>query len=366
MRICYIGDADNIHMQKWVNWFANKGHDVHLITDRPAEINGVKIYAIGNKKRNSFSNFIKKILQTRKLVKKIEPDVLHAHYAFGYGTFGAFANYHPFVLSPWGSDILIEPEKSKMKKFLVKFALKKADLITCDGDNTIEKMIHFGTDPKKIHRIYHGVDPVQFSPTKIDEKLKGRLGVSDSPLIISTRNLDLIYGIETLIESVPLVLKKIPNAKFIVAGEIVYDKTVEKDYLKKLAKSLGVINSIKFVGPIPHDELPYYLTSSDVYVSTSLSDGGIAMSTLEAMACELAPIVTDVADNKKWIKNGENGFVIPLKDPNALAEKIIYLLQDEGVRKNFGKICREMVKEKQNYEKEMKKVEKLCMDLINQ
>jgi glycosyltransferase involved in cell wall biosynthesis len=366
MRICYIGDANSIHMQKWVSWFTNKGHDVHLITDRPAEINGVQIYAIGNKKRDSFSNFIKKILQTRRLVRKIEPDVLHAHYAFGYGTFGAFANYHPFVLSPWGSDILIEPEQSKIKKFLVKFALKKADLITCDGDNTIEKMISFGTDSKKIHRIYHGVDPAQFSPNKRDKKLKERLGVSDSPSIISTRNLDLIYGIETLIESVPLILKKIPNAKFIVAGELVYDKTVEKEYLKKMAKSLGVINSIKFVGTIPHDELPYYLTSSDVYVSTSLSDGGIAMSTLEAMACEVAPIVTDVADNKKWIKNGENGFVIPLKDPNTLAEKIIYLLQDEGVRKNFGKISREIVKEKQNYEKEMKKVEKLCTNLIKQ
>jgi len=366
MRICYIGDADNIHMRKWVIWFAKKGHDVHLITDRPAEITGVKIYAIGNKKRNSFFNFIKKILQTRKLVKKIEPDVLHAHYAFGYGTFGAFANYHPFVLSPWGSDILIEPEKSKMVKFLVKFALKKADLITCDGDNTVEKMIRFGTDPKKIHRIYHGVDPEQFSPTKRDKKLKERLGVSDSPLIISTRNLDLIYGVETLIKSVPLVLKKIPNAKFIVAGKLVYDKTVEKDYLKKLAKSLGVINSIRFVGSIPHDELPYYLASSDAYVSTSLSDGGIALSTLEAMACEVAPVVTDVANNRKWIKDGENGFVIPLKDPKALAEKIIYLIENEEIRKNFGKNSRKIVEEEQNYDKEMAKAERLCMDLIKQ
>lgn len=366
MRICYIGDADNIHMQKWVNWFANKGHDVHLITDFPAELKGVKIYIIGNKKRNSFSNFIKKILQTRKLVKKIKPDVLHAHYAFGYGTFGAFANYHPFVLSPWGSDILIEPEKSRMKKIFIKFALKKADLITCDGDNTIEKMIGFGTDSKKIHRIYHGVDSSQFSPNKTDKKLKEKLGISNSPLIISTRNLDPIYGLETLIKSAPLVLKEIPDAKFIIAGKVIYDKTVEKDYLKKLAMSLGIIDSIKFVGSILQDELPYYLTSSDVYVSTSLSDGGIAMSTLEAMACELTPIVTDVADNKKWIKNGENGFIMPLKDPNTLAEKIIYLLRNESIRKNFGKICREIVKEKQNYEKEMKKVEKLCTDLIKQ
>ena len=366
MRICYIGGADSIHMKKWATWFVHKGHDVHLITASPGEIEGVKIYPIGNKKKSDPFNFLKKIIQTRKLVRKIKPDILHAHVAFGYGTFGAFANYHPFVLSPWGSDILVEPDKSKIVKFLVKLALNRADLITCDGDNTIEKMIKLGADPKKIHRIYHGVDPVKFSPTQIDKKLKEKLGFPNSNVIISTRNLNPIYNLETLIKSAPLVLKKFPEAKFIIAGEMVHGERVKEDYLKDIARDLKVSDSFKFTGKIPHDELPHYLTMADVYVSTSLSDGGISMSTLEAMACGLAPIVTDVADNKKWIKNGENGFVIPLKDPKTLAEKIIYLLENEDIRKNFGKISRKIVEEKQNYEKEMKKVEKLCMDLIKQ
>jgi glycosyltransferase involved in cell wall biosynthesis len=139
----------------------------------------------------------------------------------------------------------------------------------------------------------------------------------------------------------------------------------DRDYLKTMAKSLGVIDSIKFVGSIPHDELPYYLTSSDVYVSTSLSDGGIALSTLEAMACEVAPVVTDVGNNKKWIKDGKNGFIIGVKDSKTLAEKIIYLLRNEDVRIKFGNINRKIVEEKQNYVKEMEKMEKLYKDIVN-
>lgn len=64
----------------------------------------------------------------------------------------------------------------------------------------------------------------------------------------------------------------------------------------------------------------------DVYVSTSLSDAEIPTSTAEAMACGLPVIVTDAADNKKWIDNGVNGFVVPAKDPKSSSEKIMYLV----------------------------------------
>ncbi len=306
MKICYVGGANSIHLQRWVKWIANKGHDVHLITDHPTEINAVKIYLLRQKQRENILNFFLKIRETKKLVKKINPDLLHAHYVFGFGTFGACTNFHPFVLSAWGSDILIDPKKSKVIKFLVKFSLDKADLITSDGENTIDEIKKFRVDSKKIHRVYHGVDPLQFNPSRIDETLKKKLGVSGCPIIVSTRNLTPIYDIETLIQSVPLILKIFPKAKFIIAGAVEDVGDMKKNYLDHLiglSKNLGVIDSIRFVGKIPHDQLPYYLTASNVYVSTSLSDGGIALCTVEAMACGLAPIVTDVGDNRKWIKD---------------------------------------------------------------
>ena len=351
-------------MQKWVKWFANKGHDVHLITDYSADIHGVTLYQIGNKKRDNVFNFLQKIRQTRKLIKKIKPDILHAHYAFGYGTFGAFSLFHPFVISPWGSDILIETDKSKLIKILVKFALKKADLITCDGDNTIEKMIQLGIDSKKIHRIYHGIDPLQFSPTQNKEQLRKKMGLSNNPTIISTRHLDPLYDVETVIRSAPFVLEKQPTAQFIIAGDIVSSPPEQKKFLQDLAKTLKVSANVRFTGSLSHDELPLYLASADVYVSTSLSDGGIALSTLEAMACETAPVVTDVANNRKWIRDGENGFVVPIKDPKTLADRIVYLIEHDSIRKKFGEISRKIVEEEQNYDKEMAKAENLCLKLL--
>jgi glycosyltransferase involved in cell wall biosynthesis len=220
-------------------------------------------------------------------------------------------------------------------------------------------MIKLGTDPDKIHFIYHGVDTQRFRPVHKNEALQKTLGVSGSPVIISIRSLSPIYNVETVVKSAPAVLRQFPGAVFIIAGE-----GSQKEYLEDMARSLGVLEHSKFIGLIPHEELPQYLALADVYVSTSLSDGGISVSLMEAMSCGLAPVVTDSGDNRLWIENGKNGYVIPVKNPEILAEKIVHLLRNQGLRETMGKINRQLVEQKANYEKEMDKMEKLYEEVV--
>lgn len=358
MRICYVGNASSIHLQRWIKWVASRGHDVHLITDFPIEINNVKIYSIEHKKESGVKNFLSRMRQTKKFVKEIKPDLLHAHYVFGYGTFGAYTNFHPYVLTAWGSDILVDTS-SIFKKVLVKNALKKADLITCDAQHLKDRMMELGIEGQKINIIYFGTDSTKFSPQKKNESLKKKLELNESPVVISLRTLKPIYNVESLISAIPLVLQQIPQAKFIIAGE-----GPEEKMLKEMASSLKVSDSIRFVGSIQNDELPYYLTASDVYVSTSLSDAGLAASTAEAMACELPVISTDFGANAEWVKDGENGFLVPTKDPTSLAEKIIVLLKDKNLQLKFGKKGRKVITERLDYHTEMSKVEKIYETLI--
>ncbi|MCJ7570523.1 MAG: glycosyltransferase family 4 protein [Candidatus Thermoplasmatota archaeon] len=361
MKICFIAStrAESVHEPRWIQWFVNRGHDVHVITPTHNDIKGAKIYPIGNNKEGSLFNFISKIFQTRKLVKKIKPDILHAHYIFGPGVFGAFSGFHPFILTAFGSDILVDPSLT-LKKIAVTHTLKKADAITCDACHLKESMEKLGADDRKINIIYFGTDTEKFNPKQHSEKTRKNLGVLNAPTIISSKNLEPIYDIDSLIRSVPIVLKKVPEAKFIIAGE-----GSQKAKLMQLAKSLGVSGSVKFIGFIPSDEFPRYLVSADIYVCTSLSDGGLAVATKEAMACELPVVVTNLDVNTKWVENGKNGFVVPLKDPKTLSEKIIYLIEHEDVRRKFGEKGRKLVEEKFEYDKEMKKVENIYEQLIN-
>lgn len=357
MRICFVANADSVHVQRWIKYFVDRGHDVNLITHSDKVLDGATTHRVTS---IGIPNYISGLIKTSKFIKEIKPDIVHAHYVSRYGAYAALANFHPLVITAWGSDVLIEPKKFGILRPLIKLALEKADMLTCDGENTTKKaMIKLGANPQKIRIVYFGVDTEKFRPGKNDKNLLESLSISDSQIVISLRDFKPVYNIGTLIKSMLLILKHTPNVKFIIAG-----KGPEEDSLKKLAKSLGILNSARFVGWIPNDRLPRYLASSDIYVSTSLSDSGLAASTAEAMACELPVVITDTGDNRRWVEDGKNGFIVPVKDPKSLAKKIIYLLENEDVRTRFGKASRKIIEEKLNDRKEMEKMEKLYEGLV--
>jgi glycosyltransferase involved in cell wall biosynthesis len=356
-----MANASKIHTQRWAKYFAERGHEVHIISfEQPdVELSGINIHIVKTNKKYLYISFPYKSFQFRRIINDIKPDIVHAHYVTKYGVIGALTGLHPFVVSAWGSDVLINPKESIILKKAVKFAFKKADLITCDAEHMIEELVSIGTNPKKITLSYFGTDIQKFNPEQKSEKLGEKLGVLNSPTIISIRNLTPIYNVESLIKAIPIVLKEVPEAKFVIAG-----RGSQEEKLEQLAKSLGVSDSIRFVGFIAQEELPEYLASADIYVSTSLSDAGLAASTAEAMACGLPVVITDFGDNSKWVEDGVNGFIVPLKAPKALAEKIIYLLENEDIRREFGMRNKKIIEERNNYYKVMEKMENIYIVLI--
>jgi len=367
MRICYIAGIGSLHTQRWVRYFANQGHDVHVITLGSSEVNTIKDVRLHELKSirpqirfiSYGANLLFYAIQVRKLLREIKPDIIHTHYITFWGFLGMLSGFHPFVLTAWGSDVLIDPKHNPIWRILTKYTLARADSITCDGNNLRKALTELGAEPQKIYRVLWGVDTGNFNPEQRSEKIREDLGVSSSPMIISSKNLRLVYDIESLVKSIPLVLKKVPEAEFVIAGS-----GPQEAELKQLAESLSVSDNVKFIGSIPSDEYPKYLASADIYVCTSLSDGGLAISTKEAMSCELPVVITNLEVNAEWIQNGENGFLVPPKDPKTLAEKILHLSEHEDVRMRFGKAGRKLVKERFEYNKEMQKVEKLYRQLI--
>jgi len=292
------------------------------------------------------------------LVRKIKPDIIHGHYIKTYGYLAIASRFHPAVLTAWGSDILINFNNKYLYKYLTQDALKRADLITCDAEHMRNSMIELGTKPDKIHFINFGVDIQKFKPAPKNDKLMRKLNISNSPTIISVRRLEPLYDIGTLIKSMAIVLKEIPEVKLVLLGE-----GPQELELKRLSRSLGIANAVIFAGSVPEDVVPQYLTSADICVSTALSDAGPG-GIIEAMACELPVITTDFGDNKKWVEDAVNGFIFPPKNYEALGSKIIYLLKHDSVRKEFGQISRPIIEERNNWEKEMGKMDELYKKLI--
>ena len=367
MKICYLANAQSVHTQKWVRFFADQGYEVHLISFEKAHIENVKMY---NLKRPfalrfgldfplkvSYARFIK------RLIGRIDPDILHAHYLSDYGFYGALCGFKPFVVTAWGSDVLLVPSEGRrkyfVKKYIARYVIGKADLVTGDSRSLVRAIVDLGVDERKVRMIIHGVDLRAFHPVENDEKSKKDLGVpQDYRVVISTRNLEPVYDVSTLIKAIPYIIGKCPNTFFLILGG-----GTLRHQLEELARKLEVAENVKFAGSVSNKEMPKFLEASDILVSSSLSDTR-SVSVLEAMACEIPVVVTDLEGNRECVKEGVNGFVFPKGDFKALAEKIIYLLRDEDTSRRFGVINRRYVEKEGNYEKEMRKMEKLYRELI--
>ena len=363
MKLAFLADSLSHHTIRWIKYFKQRGHDILVITSEVNDALGVRQYELMGGIRMPIANRDSafryvfspiSIYGVRRILANEKPDIVHAHYASHYGFIAALGNYHPMILTTWGSDILINPSQFRLLRYMVQFALKKADIITCDAEHMVKALDELGAIHSKINLIYFGTDTKKFNPKQRDEELRKKLGAHNSPIIISLRNLEPLYNIESFVKSVPMVLKKVPEARFVVAG-----RGSQEEFLRKQVESLNVSESVNFVGPIPSKEVAKYLASADIYVSTSLSDAGLAASTAEAMACGLPVIITDFGDNPRWVKDGVNGFLFTSKDFKSLAEKIIYLLKHKEESGKFATINQDIIEKRLNYWKEMAKMENL-------
>ena len=113
---------------------------------------------------------------------------------------------------------------------------------------------------------------------------------------------------------------------------------------------------IKFTGCLKRNEVKQAMLCSDLYVSTSLTDGS-SVTLLEAMACNMPVLVSDIPGNREWVQSGVNGFLFPAKDTDALKENIFQLSslkEEELVR--LGSAGRRKVEEKGNWETNRSKI----------
>ncbi len=122
-------------------------------------------------------------------------------------------------------------------------------------------------------------------------------------------------------------------------------------------------DNVRFLGRVPYSEMPKYLTMSDIYVSTSLSDGTSA-SLLEAMASKLSLVVTNIPANREWLENEKSALLVPCNNPKSLAESIVKLLKGEDLRRSLATRAYELVLEKADWEKNSKLLDNLISSVF--
>jgi len=298
-------------------------------------------------------------LNVCRVIEENDIDLIHAHFAYPEGLVGLLVKRRarkPLVVTVHGYDILIESSVkygirlSKRFDSLIHRVLNCADAIIAASKATLNEARNIVDEVNKVHLIPNGVDTQKFNPNLDGSAFRKKLGIEGCTVVFTVRSHRPVYGLEYLIRAVPAVIKEKKDVAFVIGGD-----GPLRVFHEQLATKLGVKEKIIFTGKIPRSEVPYYYAMSDIVVVPSLQEGfGLIVS--EAMACGKPVVGTKVGGILDQIINGYNGFLVQPRNPEEIAEKILWLIDNPEEAKRMGINGRRIVEEKFNIEKRIDRI----------
>jgi glycosyltransferase involved in cell wall biosynthesis len=381
LRIAVLGDFDGVHTRSWLRWFVERGHEMHAISYyAPAEpLDGVILHVLrqrsapsggssagratdGHRRRFMSRGLLRlahglryRAAGLQRVLRDVRPDIFHAHFLVEHGFYGALAGFHPYVVTAWGSDVLVEPERDVISRLIARWTLRHADLATSNNAYMADRIVALGMPASRVAVITLGAD--RFFLEQRDTSVNVRPAEpTRAPVVLSTRAHEPLYNISEIVDAYERVAHAIPAVRLVVA----HGGSLTPELSRRGAASAGRIEFLGFVG---RDALRDAMTDADVFVSVPSSDG-TSVALLQAMAAGCFPIVSDLPTQHELVEDGVNGFRVPLHRADLLADRIKQALASHELRRVAASRNREIVEERGLNENEMPKMEALYWSLI--
>jgi len=356
MRIVLIADGRSIHTQRWAEFFAGRGHEVHLLTYDPMNrtLPGVTEHVIASRWKNLYLAFIPRQLAIQKLVMTIRPDIIHAHFIAKYGFHLPGLKFRPAIISAWGDDVLILPRKSRLISWYTGKVLDSVDLVYAVSRNIRDHVISdFSIPESKVRYLPFGIDTGIFRP--VTDPVPER---KDTIRIFSNRGYYPVYDNLTLVRGFALAYQKNPALRLTLKGD-----GPQEEEVRELVTGLGLNPYVTFRKRTGYSEVPNDYREADIFITTSVSDG-TPVSVLEAMASGLPCIATSVGGIPEWIDNGITGLLVRPGSSEQVADAILSLARDPVLRKRLGDAARDVIVRNGQWDTLMAQAEKDYLALV--
>jgi glycosyltransferase involved in cell wall biosynthesis len=338
MKVLILGDINSIHIKRWSLSLINQNIELIIFSfQKPdtnwCEENGISYYFSEIKKTKNFItkniSRLKYLQAPSKLIRIIEkhnPDIVHSHFLTSYGVLGYLSKFKPHIISVWGSDVYIDLESNRLKNHMLK-ALNNATFICSTSKAMAQKISAF---ENKIKIIPFGIDTQLFTPLEFKK--------TTTKITIGTvKNLKHVYGIDILINVFAEIKKKNKNCELIIVGA-----GEEYDTYKKLVESLHLTDFVTFMSSVPNDKVPELLNSFDIFANLSRNES-FGVSVIEASACELPIVASNIEGLKEVVVDSETGFLVDLENREEMVNCFHNLIENDTLRRNLGKAGREHV-----------------------
>ncbi len=346
MRLVYLADAPYVHTRRWVEHFVSAGWETHVISFRPAQIEGARVHYVGGLERLGKLRYLAHARGVRQLVAELRPDILHALHLTSYGFLAGVCAARPRLVSVWGTDILEAPGWTPLHHLITRYALSRADHVTATGFRLANATLRYAPRGKPVTVVPYGVDLTRFRPSRNGNR-------TDDVVIGSVGRLSKEKGLDDLLRAAAQLIEQGAPVRVVLVGD-----GPERARLVALARRLGIDRRVDVRGEVPHEQVPVVLNELDVFVMPSRAEG-FGVAALEAAAMELPVVASRVHGIPDVVADGGTGLLVPPGDVGALAEAIGRLVSDAGLRTAMGRAGRAFVEQRYRWEDNVAQMERL-------
>ncbi len=336
MRILYFSRDYTPHDHRILSSLAKTGHRIYYLRLENSEYvfedrhlpQEIEVVEWDNSRRSArWVDGPGMLIELKSIAKKINPDLVQAGPLQRSALLAAFAGLRPLISMSWGYDLLQDAGRNALWRQATRFVLSRSDLMIGDCETIRRLAISYGMPDQRIVTFPWGIDLEHFSPrvnsTAADQQVR-----KETFTLLSTRSWEPIYGVDTIVQAFIQVSQTLPGIRLVMLGNGSLAEDLKRRFLdagifpSSASPESGKDTQVIFPGQVGFSNLPESYRSSDLYLSASHSDG-TSISLLEAMACGLPVLVSDIPGNREWVIPGENGWLFKDGDSSALASAIL-------------------------------------------
>jgi len=284
-------------------------------------------------------------------IRMVDPDVVHVNSHLFLSSYSAVDASHlmgiPSVVTVHGvmvkRGLILDVLQGIYLRTVARLLFEKVSAVMCLTESDAESVAHIVGGDDKIFIVPNGVDTELFKPAS----------VKDSNLITWVGRLVPEKGLVYLFRAMQMVFEEHGDARFVLVG----DGPLRTE-LMNLVNKFDLTSRVDFVGSVGRVKVAELLSKSSIFVFPSLREG-LPLSVLEAMACGVPVVGSDIPGVNDVVKHGENGFLVLPRDSKALADGVSALLDDDRLRRGFGEEARKVIVDNYRWDIVLSKVEKI-------
>ena len=325
MRILYFSRDYCPHDHRFLTAMVDAGNEVYYLRledsgrklesrEIPAQVE--KIEWRGTGKRFNPWSIASYVLDLKQVLQVVKPDILHAGPIQSVGLIAALSGFHPLLSMSWGFDLMQNADRTPWSRWVTRNVLAKSDWLFGDCRAVLNKAADYGYDLKRSTYFPWGVDLDNFAPGE-NNRLSEQLNWKDAFIFLSNRSWEPQYGADIVAKAFVDASAVNPRIRLLMPGS-----GSQAGLIHQIFAEAGLLDKVHLPGQVKFADLPDLYRSADCYLSASHTDGS-SVSLMEALACGLPVIVSDIAGNMEWVTPGEQGWLFPDGDAHKLADLMV-------------------------------------------